>query len=202
MQLHSYLELLYLINFQFFSNTTFTCLTSSYALSVFVISLATYVRTWSIMKNYKILVYIIKKLKNCQAKFYQGLDTTDSIQLNYQFQTSPVSGLIQWKILAFQYPGNQQDLYRIVDIPFKFTSSKKFELSLYISCYRIGHNFIDNVLDISSAVFVTCSVFRTYEGNVICKGLLACHKTCNNSLIFHECSNCDMIAICMKCDEL
>ena len=68
---------------------------------------------------------------------------------------------------------------------------RKFEVLLYISCYRIGHNFSDSFLDISSAVFVMCSVCK---GNVMCKDLPVCNvslsfcvsSTCHTITIFHE----------------
>ena len=71
--------------------------------------------------------------------------------------------------MPFPSAGNQQNSYRIAQTSFKFTLSRKFELFLCISYYRIGHNFSDSFLDISSAVFITCSVPKTCKENLIRK---------------------------------
>ena len=88
------------------------------------------------------------------------------------------------KNLAFRYAGNEQDSYRNVQISFKCTLLRKCEILLYISCYGIGHIFIDSFLDISSAVFVMCSVCRIFKQNLICQGLPSCHTTSSISLSF------------------
>ena len=59
--------------------------------------------------------------------------------------------------------------HRIAQTSFKITLSMKFQLFLCISYYRIGHNFIDSFLDISSAIFITCCVPKTYKESLVYK---------------------------------
>ena len=68
------------------------------------------------------------------------------------------------KNLAFHYAGNEQDSCRNGQISFKCTLLRKCEILLYISCYRKEHNFSASFLDISSAVFIRCSVCRQATG--------------------------------------
>ena len=90
--------------------------------------------------------------------------------------------------MPFPSAGNQQDSYRIAQTSFKFTLSRKFELFLCISYYRIGHNFSDSFLDILSAVLITCCVPKTCKENLIRKAHQHAMHTFSISLSFHACS--------------
>ena len=63
----------------------------------------------------------------------------------------------QLPIITVAFPCAGNLLAGIIQDCFEFTLSRKFELFLCISYYRIRHNFSDSFLDILSAVFITCT---------------------------------------------
>ena len=80
---------------------------------------------------------------------------------NYKHATNETN---HWKIWHFFV----QEFGTIHTRLLKHPLNLLYERSLnYSSYYRIGHNFSDSFLDISSAVFITCCVHKTFKQNLI-----------------------------------